>query len=518
LKNRSLFSQSLRAQIFCGLLIAVASAALTSCHSATYYYYKFPEFTFANRPIPPSRLANRAMVALTVNGSTGHLSILDANRNIRSNIQNTIPSFSIAGFSGGFPNLILNFPEQVHGYVYSNTDGSVQIIDYGKEAAAGSAGSFSGKSTGLAIPPGSAHIYSAQEANGVLEVIDNTSGRTFSLIVPNVYQVTVNTGDSVVLAMVHNSNTVYRLFKLNANQYTTANLATADTGATDCEPFNIPVYCVVPINVSPTSGGPVPVNFDNPINAYYSLDGNTAFVLNCGQECGGTTSSVTFLQQGPLNVDNIPCLPTASATCTRSALSSASAYAGNVPVPGGATVGLPNGTTLYVAGQKLLPDGKFTGFLSIINLATAISSPSTAVTGSYSISDGNHTKLLFADNNTLWVGSQYCATGEREKLGLNYNCLTRFDLGTNIAQIVPTVVPGGAVTVPYPNANQNLYYYGDLTGICWIQNLNKVYTAYGGQVHAFNTNDGSEINNFYITVQGTALDVAYMDAITNEAN
>jgi hypothetical protein len=34
------------------------------------------------------------------------------------------------------------------------------------------------------------------------------------------------------------------------------------------------------------------------------------------------------------------------------------------------------------------------------------------VTGKYSISDGTHTKMLFADNNTLWIGSQYCATGE----------------------------------------------------------------------------------------------------------
>ena len=45
-----------------------------------------------------------------------------------------------------------------------------------------------------------------------------------------------------------------------------------------------------------------------------------------------------------------------------------------------------------------------------------------------------------------------------------------------------------------------------------------MYTAYGGQIHAFNTTDGSEINNYLITVQGTALDVAYMDAVTNDAN
>jgi hypothetical protein len=87
------------------------------------------------------------------------------------------------------------------------------------------------------------------------------------------------------------------------------------------------------------------------------------------------------------------------------------------------------------------------------------------------------------------------------------------------ASIVPAVnqnVP--SVTVPYPNTNQNLFYYGSLTGICWVQTFHKVYTAYGGQVHAFNTVDGSEINNVNITIQGTALDVAYMDALTNDAD
>ena len=145
-------------------------------------------------------------------------------------------------------------------------------------------------------------------------------------------------------------------------------------------------------------------------------------------------------------------------------------------------------------------------------------SPSNAVTGSYSISDGYHTKLLFADDNTLWIGSQLCSTGERAKLGENYNCLTRFDLGGKTAQLIPNVTPGGTQTVPYPNENLNLYYYGDLTGLCWVESLHKVYTAYGGQVHVFSTVDGSEINNINVTVQGTALDVAYMDASTNAVN
>ena len=64
----------------------------------------------------------------------------------------------------------------------------------------------------------------------------------------------------------------------------------------------------------------------------------------------------------------------------------------------------------------------------------------------------------------------------------------------------------------------NQYYYGSLTGLCWVQNYNKVYTAYGGQVHVFSTVDGSEIDNQYVTVQGTALDVAYLDALSDGAN
>jgi hypothetical protein len=51
-----------------------------------------------------------------------------------------------------------------------------------------------------------------------------------------------------------------------------------------------------------------------------------------------------------------------------------------------------------------------------------------------------------------------------------------------------------------------------------VQNYNKVYTAYGGQVHVFRTTDGSEIDNQFVTVQGTALDVTYMDALTDDAN
>jgi hypothetical protein len=521
--NRSSFTKSRRAQILCGLLIAFATTALTSCHSDNYYAYHFPSSTFANRPIPPSLLAERVMVAVTTNGAAGTLQILDALRDIRSNVQNTKTSFSISGTVGAFPNLILSFPSEIRGYVFSSVGGSLNIINYGTEAATGAApGSPFLGATSLAVPPTFGHIYAAIPTSGQLVISDSTStAGTYPLNIPNVYRVAVNTGDTVVLAMVQNSNDVYRVIKLNVNQYPTSIAAIAALGAVDCSPLNVPIYCAIPVNTGSTTNA-----FDRPIGVYFSLDGTQAYVLNCGAECGGTTSSVTFLQQGALDVNTFTI-----------GVPNVSAFSANIPVPGGVTDALSDGTTLYVSGQQLQPDGLFAGNLSTINLANVAANPSAAVTGQYSISDGTHTKMLFADDNTLWIGSQFCATGERAARAAqqiaagqatdqtaNYNCLTRVVLPTSTSAlatyIVPAVVqsPTAAVTVPYPNTNQNQFYYGDLTGLCWVQTFDKVYTAYGGQVHAFNTIDGSEINNVNIIVQGTALDVAYMDAQTDAAN
>jgi hypothetical protein len=512
LTNRSSLTKSRRAQILCGLLIAVATAALTSCHGANYYAYKFPSSTFANRPIPPSLLAERVMVAVSTNGSTGSLQILDALRNIRSNIQNTKPFFSISGSVGAFPNLILSFPSEIRGYVFSSVGGTVNVIDYGTEASTGTVGPYLGASS-LAVPPTFGHVYAAIPQSGQLVITDSTStAGTYALNIPNVYQVAVNTGDTVVLATVRNSNSVYRVIKLNNNQYTTSVAAIAAIGAVDCTPLNVPIYCAIPVNTGSNTNA-----FDRPVGVYFSLDGTTAYVLNCGQECGGTTSSVTFLQEGALDVNSFTI-----------GVPNVNPFSANVPVPGGVTAAVSDGTTLYVSGQQLQPDGLFAGNLSTINLATVATNPSSAVTGQYSISDGTHTKMLFADDNTLWIGSQFCATGERAhqaSLGVttqaaNYNCLSRFDRGALSASIVPAVVSQGSaqVAVPFPNTDQNQFYYGDLTGLCWVQNFHKVYTAYGGQVHAFNTVDGSEIDNTLIIVQGTALDVAYLDAVTDADN
>ena len=166
-------SSSLRWQIFCGLLLALSTLTLSSCKAN---YYKFPEYTYAGRPIPPSKLAERVMISVTVNGSSGDLQIVDALRDIRSNVENTISSFSIRGYSSGYPISIMNFPAETRGYVYSTSDGSLTNVNYSTESSSGSAGTFQSGAGAVAVPQAFTHYYGAEESVGVLEVIDNGVG------------------------------------------------------------------------------------------------------------------------------------------------------------------------------------------------------------------------------------------------------------------------------------------------------------------------------------------------------
>jgi hypothetical protein len=61
-------------------------------------------------------------------------------------------------------------------------------------------------------------------------------------------------------------------------------------------------------------------------------------------------------------------------------------------------------------------------------------------------------------------------------------------------------------------------YKGDATGVAAVITLHKVYTAEGGQVYIYSTTDGSALDNSQVTVIGTAYDVAYMDAPSDDDN
>lgn len=524
-----------------GLFLAAVTIALSGC---VHYIYHNPANPYAGRGIPPSGLLQRVLVSYTSDGSNGGLEILDGLRNIRGNIQNTITSFHISGYSAPEPLHIINYPEQQRGYILSYTDGALGTVNYRTEASAGTAAQFGAYPPSVAAATDGTRFVGAINGSGLVRVIDTTG--TYDLNLPNVDKVVLNPGNTVILAMVKNSNMLYRVVKLPS-----ATTIVTPPGAVDCEPLRVPVYCVVPVG-NTSSAHVAGAAYDEPIDAVFSNDGTKVYILNCGPECGGTTASVTVLDTATLAFNDVPTVDPLSSAAT-SPLSTLP-VPNPVPIPGGVTTALSDGTNLYLAGQQLQTSGQYSGLfagnLSVLNLT------SYTLTSKTAISDGTHTRMLFADDNTLWIGGQQCASGVRAATATyelahsgttdqagDYNCLTAVVLpssstGAPAATIVPAVVQttsgNGAVTVGYPNTNDNQYYYGDLTGLCWVQSYHKVFTAYGGQVHAFYTGGtitdkadpavgktpalGTEINNFYLTVQGTALDVAYMDALTNAAD
>src|SRR5439155_25330803 len=89
-----------------------------------------------------------------------------------------------------------------------------------------------------------------------------------------------------------------------------------------------------------TTGNPLtPISgtFDKPVGAVFSADGSKAYVLNCGPECGGIAASISVVDIA------------------------GSAPAVQVPVPGGATAAMLQGTSLFVAGTPSAPANDCSG-------------------------------------------------------------------------------------------------------------------------------------------------------------
>jgi hypothetical protein len=169
---------------------------------------------------------------------------------------------------------------------------------------------------------------------------------------------------------------------------------------------------------------------------------------------------------------------------------------GDDPCSGGASNALVDSNNLYVAGQQLQSDGLFGGYLTVVNTGT------NTVSRPVSISDGEPgavSRMMLADDNTLWIGMIKCTNGERFAKGLPYGCLTMYNTAE---QKVVMLEP----------------YIGDATGIAAVTGLHKIYSAQGGQVYINSTTDGTSIDNQYVTVTGTAYDVAYMDAPSDGDN
>jgi hypothetical protein len=484
--------------------VALAAAvALAGCGSTSY---------FDGRTLPPSGLVNRVAIAIQNPGilAKGAVQIVDAFYDERSGYNGKPGSFSIAGYGGSLPITIQSMPEEQFGAIYGSGDGSLTLADYATEKTSGTISGLSGFSSSVFITRNREYVFAASQSSHVFTAINQAGGPSTALGLPNVYRVSVNPGGTATMAFAENSNYAYYPRQLSAaqTQSYSGGPSTWPKAAVDCEPQSAPTWCLFQMQ-SPDALDATgnyygqPLVFDRPVKAVFSADGSTAYVLNCGPECGGSKASISLVPIAPLifllgqQSGLLPCNLPANGTCPNGK----AATMVNIPVPGGASNALVDSSTMYVAGQQpqtISGQTLYGGNLTVVNLAN------NTAGGPVAISDGQPgamSRMLEGDDNTLWIAMTGCTTGVRYATnpGGGYGCLTMYNTSTNKVVLLEP-------------------YIGDATGIAAVTGLHKIYTAEGGQVYIYSTVDGSSIDNEFVTVTGTAYDVAYMDAITDADN
>lgn len=498
MKKRSLWISAAAA-------IAVAGA-LAGCGKTSY---------FDGRVLPPSGLVNRVLIAIQNPGSLskGALQIVDAFYDIRQGYTGTPGSFSVSGFGGALPVTIQNMPEEQVGAVYGSGDGSFTLANYQSEKTTGTVSGLSGPSSSIFITRNEEYIFAASQAAHVLTIVNQINSTATALSLPGIYRVSVNPGGSMALAFVQNSNYAYFPLQLTTAQSLaySGGPTTWPKAAEDCEPQNGPTWCLFqlqsPDHVDLTGNYyGAPLTFDRPVKAVFSPDGSTAYVLSCGPECGGASSSVSLLPVSPLifllgkNSGLLPCNLPAVAACPNA---NAKPMV-NIPVPGGASNALIDTSAsnrMFVVGQSPQTiNGQilFGGNLTQVNLSNNTAGSPVAISDGQ---PGAMSRIIEADDNTLWIAMTQCTVGVRYATNpaSGYGCLTMYNTSTNKVMLLEP-------------------YIGNATGIAAVSGLHKIYAAEGGQVYIYSTKDGSSIDNQYVTVTGTAYDVAYMDAVTDTNN
>ena len=226
---------------------------------------------------------------------------------------------------------------------------------------------------------------------------------------------------------------------------------------------------LVGTNADPRTTVQDPAAFDHPVWGVFSSDDTTAYILNCGPECGGVASSVTVLD---LNT-NTPGT--------------------NIPVDA-ATVGLLSGSTLYVAGT---PPGSACGSgtaATTCGMVDIVDLSSMTVTTSAVITDGFHDRMELGSNGQIFIGARTCTNINTPASGSNpgevRGCLSIFST-SNSSVVVP------------PNN-------GDVTGLQPITNRNVVYVVQKGELRIYDTTT-DKLQTQQVDILGQAIDVELVD-------
>lgn len=220
------------------------------------------------------------------------------------------------------------------------------------------------------------------------------------------------------------------------------------------------------------------LHLDQPFTAVFGANETQAFVLNCGAECGGTASSVVSVDFTSPTTVFAP-------------------QAGPIAVPGGATVGLLNGSNLYVAGTALPVTGPGPACpISRCGVLTTINTTTLTAGASVPITDGDHEKMAFA-NNRVYVGAIGCTVDTGTAANTVRGCLSIFNTGSS------------ATTFPTESSFRQNF---DVTGLQPISGRTVIYVVQGGELDIFDTNtDAPATGITQLDVVGKAIDAVLID-------
>jgi DNA-binding beta-propeller fold protein YncE len=428
-------------------VLVLASMSFLSCGYSSSYYK------------PPSGLTTRVLASQSVSsGSTsGGLIIINGEND-------TLPRATEIG-GGTSPGLMAISPDRATVLAFDSATNNIEVINSKMETSTGNI-QLPGPTTSMVVlASGSAYAAvpaAAQHevAPGAVVVESLSSGTTAATIsVPNAQTVVASPDGTQLLVFSSDSDAVTIMSPLLVN---TVN----------------PVTTTV-------------AGFDRPVYGIFSADGSTAYILNCGAECGGTQASVQLL-----NLNTTPA--------TLGALLSVN----------GATFGFLSGSTLYVAGngtptgplcgsiQNAAPtSAQYCGTLDLVDLTTLqdpyFNNPAVEI----AIPDGYHDRMDMSVNGQLFIGSHTCTNvGDvNSPQGEVRGCLAIFD----------TTKPENATAILPPDN-------GDVTGLQSFTSRYVEYVAEGGKLRVYDTTiDSLLLNSFIetgtIVINGQITDVKAID-------
>jgi hypothetical protein len=370
---------------------------------------------------------------------------------------------------------------------FDSSSNAVFAVDTTLEASIGNGVQLPGVTSSLVVPTSSPTGFAAVPSAtvngfaflGAIEVLNFPTNSLTSIAVNNAQTVVSNSTGTQLLVFSSDSDLVTVLFPAAAVPPVDTTCLT--TGPTPPNPVIAGSPCAVITAPS----------FSRPVNAI--INGNTAYILSCGTQCGGSA----FNGSNPLT-----CGPNSSAVaqaCVSVFDLGSLTVTRSIPVDA-ATIALLHGSTLYVAGTPPLNNdcSSQTTAATVCGRLDVIDLNSATVTATAKITDGYHDRMDLTANGQVFVGSANCTNignvnnpGNGEIRG----CLSIYRAD-------------GSVLIPRDN--------GDVTGLQGFTTRNVEYVAEGGQLRVYDTTrDILLINDFVpqgtIDIVGFVHDVKAID-------